>query len=66
MFVVIGMALGLAQLELVLRASREPVRHKLKFVVIGLGGWRGIESIRPVRCSCSRSGRPSMSSCQAS
>ncbi|MCM3900567.1 MAG: hypothetical protein ND866_02565, partial [Pyrinomonadaceae bacterium] len=40
-FIVIGMALGLAQLELVLRASREPVRHKLKFVVIGLGGLAG-------------------------
>ncbi len=40
-FVVIGMALGLAQLELVLRASREPIRHKLKFVVIGLGGLAG-------------------------
>ena len=32
-FVVIGMTLGLAQLEVVLRASREPVRHKLKFVI---------------------------------
>lgn len=42
-FVVIGMALGLAQLELVLRASREPVRHKLKFVVIGLGGLAGFQ-----------------------
>jgi len=42
-FVVIGMALALAQLELVLRASREPVRHKLKFVVIGLGGLAGFQ-----------------------
>lgn len=42
-FVVTGMALGLAQLELVLRASREPVRHKLKFVVIGLGGLAGYQ-----------------------
>jgi putative PEP-CTERM system histidine kinase len=40
-FVVIGMALGLAQLELVLVASREPIRHKLKFIVIGLGGLAG-------------------------
>lgn len=40
-YIVIGMALGLAQLEVVLRASREPVRHKLKFVVIGLGGLAG-------------------------
>ncbi len=43
MFIVIGMALGLAQLEVVLRASREPVRHKLKFVVIGLGGLAGYQ-----------------------
>src|SRR5215472_17555544 len=42
-FVVVGMALGLAQLELVLRASREPFRHKLKFVVIGLGGLAGYQ-----------------------
>jgi hypothetical protein len=42
-FVVIGMALGLAQLELVLRASREPVRYRLKFIVIGLGGLAGYQ-----------------------
>jgi len=42
-FIVIGMALGLAQLELVLRASHEPVRHKLKFIVIGLGGLAGYQ-----------------------
>jgi putative PEP-CTERM system histidine kinase len=42
-FVVIGMALGLAQLELVLRASHEPVRHKLKFLVIGMGGLAGYQ-----------------------
>src|SRR5262249_32893905 len=42
-FVVVGMALGLAQLELVLRASREPFRHKLEFVVIGLGGLAGYQ-----------------------
>jgi putative PEP-CTERM system histidine kinase len=36
-FVVIGMALGLAQLELVLSASREPARYQLKFILIGLG-----------------------------
>jgi len=40
-FLVIGMALGLAQLELVLVASREPIRYQLKFVVIGLGGLAG-------------------------
>ena len=42
-FAVIAMAIGLAQLEFVLRASREPVRHKLKFVVIGLGGLAGYQ-----------------------
>jgi putative PEP-CTERM system histidine kinase len=42
-FIVIGMVLGLAQLELVLRASQEPVRHKLKFIVIGLGGLAGYQ-----------------------
>ncbi|OAI43796.1 hypothetical protein AYO43_02490 [Nitrospira sp. SCGC AG-212-E16] len=42
-FIVIGMALGLAQLEIVLRASQEPVRHKLKFIVIGLGGLAGYQ-----------------------
>ncbi|TKB74825.1 MAG: PEP-CTERM system histidine kinase PrsK [Nitrospira sp.] len=42
-FIVIGMVLALAQLELVLRASQEPVRHKLKFMVIGLGGLAGYQ-----------------------
>lgn len=42
-FVVMGTAFGLAQLEVVLRASREPVRHKLKFVVIGLCGLAGYQ-----------------------
>jgi len=42
-FVVIAMALGLAQLELVLRASREPARHRLKFMIIGLGGLAGYQ-----------------------
>jgi putative PEP-CTERM system histidine kinase len=42
-FVVIGMALGLAQLELVLSASREPARYQLKFILIGLGGLAGYQ-----------------------
>jgi putative PEP-CTERM system histidine kinase len=42
-FIIIGIALGLAQLELVLRASREPIRHRLKFIVIGLGGLAGYQ-----------------------
>jgi putative PEP-CTERM system histidine kinase len=36
-FIVLGMALGLAQLEAVLSASREPIRYQLKFILIGLG-----------------------------
>ena len=40
-FIVIGMTLGLAQLEVVLRASQEPFRHRLKFIVIGVGGLAG-------------------------
>ena len=31
--------MGLAQLELVLSASREPIRYQLKFILIGLGGF---------------------------
>ena len=42
-FMVIAMALGVAQLELVLRASREPVRYRLKLIVIGLGGLAGYQ-----------------------
>ncbi|MDH5670214.1 MAG: hypothetical protein OEY86_19610, partial [Nitrospira sp.] len=37
-FLIVGTALGLAQLELVLRGSHEPIRHRLKFIIIGLGG----------------------------
>jgi putative PEP-CTERM system histidine kinase len=43
MFVVIGMALGLAQIELVLSASQEPARYQLKFILIGLGGLGGYQ-----------------------
>lgn len=43
LYIVIGTALGLAQLEVVLRASREPFRHKLKFIAIGLGGLAGYQ-----------------------
>ena len=42
-FVVVAMALGLAQLEAVLRASSEPIRYRLKFIVIGLGGLAGYQ-----------------------
>lgn len=43
LFIVVAMAVGVAQLEVVLRASREPLRHKLKFMVIGLGGLAGYQ-----------------------
>jgi putative PEP-CTERM system histidine kinase len=42
-FLIVGMALGLAQLELVLSASREPARYQLKFILIGLGGLAGYQ-----------------------
>ncbi|HEX5645361.1 MAG TPA: XrtA/PEP-CTERM system histidine kinase PrsK [Nitrospira sp.] len=42
-FVAVSMTLGLATLELVLRASREPVRHRLKLILIGLGGLAGYQ-----------------------
>lgn len=41
--VVIIAAFGVAQLELVLRASQEPTRHKLKFIVFGLMGLAGYQ-----------------------
>lgn len=43
LFMVIAMALGLAQLEMILRASHEPACYRLKFIVIGLGGLAGYQ-----------------------
>lgn len=43
MFIVLATALGLAQLELVLRASSEMVRYRLKLIVIGIGGLAGYQ-----------------------
>lgn len=43
LFLVVAMALGLAQQEVVLRASQEPIRYRLKFIVIGLGGLAGYQ-----------------------
>ena len=37
-FIVIAMALGLAQLEVALRSSDELTRYRLKLILIGLGG----------------------------
>ena len=42
-FIVISMTLGLVKLEFVLRASREPVRHRLKLILIGMGGLAGYQ-----------------------
>lgn len=42
-FVVIAMALGLAQLEAVLRSSSELTRYRLKLILIGLGGLGGYQ-----------------------
>ncbi len=43
MFIVIGMALGLAQIEVVLRSSGELTRYRLKLILIGLGGLGGYQ-----------------------
>ncbi|MEQ1844995.1 MAG: hypothetical protein ABL983_05390, partial [Nitrospira sp.] len=43
LFLVIAMTVGVAQLEVVLRASQEPFRHTLKFIVIGVGGLAGYQ-----------------------
>jgi putative PEP-CTERM system histidine kinase len=42
-FVVIAMTMAIAQLEVVLRSSREPLRHQLKFMIIGMGGLAGYQ-----------------------
>jgi putative PEP-CTERM system histidine kinase len=48
-FIVFTLALGMAQLEQILRGARDPIRYQLKFIVIGLGafgGYRVYESSR--------------------
>ena len=40
-FIVLTLALALAQFEQVLRGAREPLRYRLKFVLIGLGAFVG-------------------------
>jgi putative PEP-CTERM system histidine kinase len=40
-FIVFTLALGLAQLEQILRITRDPIRYQLKFIVIGLGAFGG-------------------------
>ncbi len=39
----VGLVLALAQLESVLRASRDPVRYRIKFVILGLCALAGFE-----------------------
>ncbi|MEC4672956.1 MAG: XrtA/PEP-CTERM system histidine kinase PrsK [Nitrospirota bacterium] len=46
-FCILGsLVIALAQLEQVLRAARDPVRYKIKFVVIGLGGLAGFSILQ--------------------
>src|SRR6185436_12537839 len=42
-FLLLSLAIGLAQLEQILRALRDPARYQLKFVLIGLGALAGFE-----------------------
>src|SRR3989442_1433593 len=40
-FILVALVVGLAQIEQVLRVTRDPVRWQLQFVLIGLGGLAG-------------------------
>jgi putative PEP-CTERM system histidine kinase len=40
-FILVALVVGLAQIEQILRVTRDPVRWQLKFVLIGLGGLAG-------------------------
>src|SRR3989454_951519 len=42
-FILVALVVGLAQIEQILRVTRDPVRCQLKFVLIGLGGLAGYE-----------------------
>jgi len=41
LFILVALVAALAQLEQVLRASRDPLRYQIKFVIIGLGSIAG-------------------------
>ena len=41
LFILVALVVALAQLEQVLRASRDPLRYQIKFVLIGLGSMAG-------------------------
>ena len=45
-FVLIVLVLGLAEFERILRASRDPLRYQLKFILIGLGGIAAFEIVQ--------------------
>ena len=45
-FILITLVLGLAELERLLRASRDPLRYQLKFILIGLGGIAAFEIVQ--------------------
>ena len=45
-FILIALVVGLSELERILRASRDPLRYQLKFMVIGLGGLAGFEIVQ--------------------
>lgn len=42
-YILLALVLAMAQFEQVLRASQDPLRYQLKFVLIGLGGLGGFE-----------------------
>ena len=45
-FILITLVVGLSELERILKASRDPLRYQLKFIVIGLGGIAGFEIVQ--------------------
>ena len=45
-FVLIALVLGLAEFERILKASRDPLRYQLKFILIGLGGIAAFEIVQ--------------------
>jgi len=45
-FILVALVVALAQLEQVLRASRDPLRYQIKFVIIGLGSLAGFGIIK--------------------
>lgn len=46
LFILVALVVSLAQLEQVLRASRDPLRYQIKFVIIGLGSLAGLGIIQ--------------------